>query len=975
VVGCARGKSESVQPTPEAPRPVDEDDESEVPLFGGQAEEAPEAMEDSLDIGVDPGVGFTAWRDASASELRKQTKKPVRTWKRSRITPNTTRLSVGDEEELPLQALQATVRIDGFRARVVLDCVYLSDREGDLEGTFQLRLPSGASPFYLGFGETAQALVAAGGTDVVSIRQARAKAWTRVKEARMVPKEKAAHAYAETVRRKVDPALLEWSGAGIFRARVYPLLENKLHRIVIGYEVNLLPLGEDLVYRLDLPEKIPALDVRIDVDGEEHTRVRNPEERTFEVRVKEPGATLLVGRDAKAGDFFAAHFRPAPAAAPVRPSPRGVFLVDTSLSANPERFPVWLKLLEAILTHNRATLKEFKVCFFNIETFWWHDEFVPNTAANVKALLADAGRLALEGATDVGRALTEAAGDHDTFLLSDGAATWGESDVHAIAKPLQGALFAYDTGFAGMDKRLLAQLVSASGGAVFSVVGEAEVPQAATAHTRRPWRIKDIAIEGGDDLLLAGRPTTLFPGQTLYLAGRGRPSGDLVLTLERDGKETKLRQEFDRTLDSDLATSVYGQIAVGQLEEFGVAAEEIAQAYALHFRVVGKTCSLLMLETEEDYESFDIRPTENAYVIRKHPAAARVASTLRDVGARLGDPKATFESWLRHLAKMPAVEFELYAALDTALGAMPRASFEVVPDPLVCLARTWKDIPGGIQEQLASRKLTYDSITAEAARRAGLSAADGLKALSSLVENSPGDQVLARDVGFQALEWGLGGQAYHLFRRVAHARPYEAGTYHAMATCATELGKIDLALLCYEVAYTGRWDDRFGDFTRIVGYDYARFLRRIARGDLRCSVPDFARARLETLGEDIGTPSTDLVVTIAWNTDRTDVDLHVVDPNREVCFYNHPETKIGGRLSTDVTTGYGPEMFLLKDAIPGQYVVHVKYYSTDQQRASARTKVYVTIYEAWGRKTERVTRKVVTLAYGEQMHEVAIVTK
>ncbi|MHC4137589.1 MAG: hypothetical protein ACYS0K_21800, partial [Planctomycetota bacterium] len=368
VVGCARGKSESVQPTPEAPRPVDEDDESEVPLFGGQAEEAPEAMEDSLDIGVDPGVGFTAWRDASASELRKQTKKPVRTWKRSRITPNTTRLSVGDEEELPLQALQATVRIDGFRARVVLDCVYLSDREGDLEGTFQLRLPSGASPFYLGFGETAQALVAAGGTDVVSIRQARAKAWTRVKEARMVPKEKAAHAYAETVRRKVDPALLEWSGAGIFRARVYPLLENKLHRIVIGYEVNLLPLGEDLVYRLDLPEKIPALDVRIDVDGEEHTRVRNPEERTFEVRVKEPGATLLVGRDAKAGDFFAAHFRPAPTAAPVRPSPRGVFLVDMSLSANPERFPVWLKLLEAILTHNRATLKEFKVCFFNIET-------------------------------------------------------------------------------------------------------------------------------------------------------------------------------------------------------------------------------------------------------------------------------------------------------------------------------------------------------------------------------------------------------------------------------------------------------------------------------------------------------------------------------------------------------------------------------------------------------------------------------
>ena len=449
-----------------------------------------------------------------------------------------------------------------------------------------------------------------------------------------------------------------------------------------------------------------------------------------------------------------------------------------------------------------------------------------------------------------------------------------------------------------------------------------------------------------------------------------------MITLERDGQVTRLRQKFDRTLESDLAPGVYGQIAVRQLEEFGLATEEIAQAYALHFRVVGKTCSLLMLESEEDYKRFDIKPTENAYVIRKHAAAARVASTLREVGARLGDPKAAFEGWLRRLEKMPAVEFELDAALGTALGAMPRASFEVVPDPLTCKARTWKEIPGGIQEQLASRKLTYDSIAAEAARRrAELSAADGLKALSSLVENAPGDEVLARDAGFQALEWGLGGQAYHLFRRVAHARPYEAGTYHAMATCATELGKIDLALLCYEVACTSGWDERFGDFSRIVGYDYARFLRRIDRGDLRCSVPDFARARLETLGAAIGTKTADLVVTIAWNTDRTDVDLHVLDPNREECYYQNRETKIGGRLSTDVTAGYGPEMFLLKNAIPGPYVVKVKFYSTDEQRASARTRVYVTIYEDWGRQGERVTRKVVTLAYGKQMHEVAIVKK
>jgi len=64
--------------------------------------------------------------------------------------------------------------------------------------------------------------------------------WTAPKEARMVPKEKAAYAYHETVRRRVDPALMEWAGAGVFSARVFPLTPRSHHRIVVGYDVDLL---------------------------------------------------------------------------------------------------------------------------------------------------------------------------------------------------------------------------------------------------------------------------------------------------------------------------------------------------------------------------------------------------------------------------------------------------------------------------------------------------------------------------------------------------------------------------------------------------------------------------------------------------------------------------------------------------------------------------------------------------------------
>ncbi|MCZ6788210.1 MAG: hypothetical protein O7E54_13705, partial [Planctomycetota bacterium] len=74
-----------------------------------------------------------------------------------------------------------------------------------------------------------------------------------VKEARMVPRDQAARAYTETTRRRVDPALVEWAGAGVFSARVFPLVPSRLHRIVIGYDIDLRRKGDALEFRLDLP--------------------------------------------------------------------------------------------------------------------------------------------------------------------------------------------------------------------------------------------------------------------------------------------------------------------------------------------------------------------------------------------------------------------------------------------------------------------------------------------------------------------------------------------------------------------------------------------------------------------------------------------------------------------------------------------------------------------------------------------------
>jgi uncharacterized protein YfaP (DUF2135 family) len=89
------------------------------------------------------------------------------------------------------------------------------------------------------------------------------------------------------------------------------------------------------------------------------------------------------------------------------------------------------------------------------------------------------------------------------------------------------------------------------------------------------------------------------------------------------------------------------------------------------------------------------------------------------------------------------------------------------------------------------------------------------------------------------------------------------------------------------------------------------------------------------------------------------MDLHVLDPRGEECFYGHQRTAIGGRMTADITTGYGPEEFLLRRAMPGQYAVRAKFFGTRQQTAVGATTVVVELYLRYG--TGQVENKSITL--------------
>jgi hypothetical protein len=97
----------------------------------------------------------------------------------------------------------------------------------------------------------------------------------------------------------------------------------------------------------------------------------------------------------------------------------------------------------------------------------------------------------------------------------------------------------------------------------------------------------------------------------------------------------------------------------------------------------------------------------------------------------------------------------------------------------------------------------------------------------------------------------------------------------------------------------------------------------------------------------------DLRVTIEWYSDATDVDLWVDEPTGERAIYHNPRTALGGRLSNDMTQGYGPEEYLLRRAVPGAYEVRANVFAADRLNPNGAQRVTARIIRDFGRPTER----------------------
>jgi tetratricopeptide (TPR) repeat protein len=847
--------------------------------------------------------------------------------------------------------------------------------------------------------------------------------WGRLQEGRIVSKEKALETYEDVVRGRIDPALLEYAGGNTFSGRVFPIPPKGYNRVILAYE-ELLPFAQEhMIYRFTLPNrKLNELQFHLEANAADCLRPSftiSEANRQRKLPSDESGGRLtfshswkneapsgevlfactpaqaevqaVSGRQGENGPRYVyARLRPSLKAMPQsKPfAAHAVFLLDTSLSEHPERFAVNLKLLQKILENDRD-IKQFNILTFNVGAAWLSAKgWFANSAAGRENALKKLDGIVLEGATDISCALDKLTAPGldvprgtplNVFVLSDGHITWGEPDVAALAAgferncPFPTRFHCYRTGL-GEENSELFEALTRKGGGVFQCYGEAELEAAAKAHRSQCLQVKRVRFVGGpsaSDVLVSGRRTAVYPGGELVVAARFNGVGRTTIVLEGEYAGKDVVQEFPVEVrsGSELAPRAWAEIAVASLLALHDSNfDPLVTAYCQQFGIVSRVASFLVLENEADYKRFNLEEE-------------RGKTVAGDLGDFVG------EMWTRLGKRMPAIkEFERFlsqvnprlhlldgphgAHVRQMLAALTEEDFELPAGSIRGGLLYQKDVAGYLAERERDRRNVGVYLTEARRRSESGDAAGAVRVLSSIVEEHPGRGDALRLVGYRLLDLAQPGQAARLFAQVRKQRPFEPHSYRDLAQALEQSGLYALSALNYEAVLAGTWHNRFRQELKLVAQEeYAHMMQEAIRGKrISVKVANLFGERLEQMARP--QPKSDVRVTISWNTDATDVDLWVIEPDGTKCFYQHNRTRNGGELSQDQTQGYGPERYQIAKAQPGVYTVIVHYFGVNPNLLGGETHVRATVTRFAGTPQEQTERHTVVLKKHNEQVEV-----
>ncbi|MFB9077553.1 VIT domain-containing protein [Flavobacterium procerum] len=226
-----------------------------------------------------------------------------------------------------------------------------------------------------------------------------------------------------------------------------------------------------------------------------------------------------------------------------------------------------------------------------------------------------------------------------------------------------------------------------------------------------------------------------------------------------------------------------------------------------------------------------------------------------------------------------------------------------------------------------------------------------LQVISNIADLGLENHQLYKTLTYTLRQWESYNDAVFTAQQVAKWRAHEPQSLRDYALALEDAGKyqeaFDQLIKSLEVNYYGEMNGQYEGVEDIILMDVNRLMTE--RSEIKAAKLD--KKYLAKMPVDIR-------IIMNWNLMDVDLDLHVIEPTGEECYYGNKTTDAGARFSKDFTRGYGPEQYLIRNAKKGKYKIKTNYFGESELTENGPATVMVEIYTTKGGKVSRTLKTI-----------------
>lgn len=891
--------------------------------------------------------------------------------------------TIGAERPVQLKAVKVQGHLTGQLAQTTYELTFYNPNARQLEGQLRLPLLDGqqVSGFALDFGKVFRPAVP-------------------------VEKAKGRQIFEETVRQRIDPALLEATGGNQFRLRVYPIPPQGERRVQVTVNEVLVSGPEGLRYRLPLQFAKGIADFHLSIRAQGLDTAPTALNSISQIRFHQDGDTYQVDTGAPAlnpqgelvlalksgtkpqvytqtvgGDTYFLAALPSVNAPPSvkRHIPKVVGLLwDSSGSGATRKLDSELALLDRYF----RTMGNGEVRLQRLRDQPEAIEVYRIVNGNWDTLRHALQSTQYDGATRFHFKVEPVVREY--LLFSDGLANYGSDrfpklETQDSAKKQR--LFVINSAI-GADTDRLAALSTQHGGWLINLSASIDEAAQSLLTEANSWRSAPWGV-GLDQLTIRSQDTA---GRQLLIAGRLTASqGQLHGTISAgpNNKEIDINLLIRKQAqDTPMVAQYWAGQQIARLNgEYHLNRGEIRRL-GLRFSLPSRETSLIVLDRVEDYVRHDIVPPTSLHAEFERQRSARRQQLDSRRQKQLESIVAQFKTrvawWEKDYPKdKPPKHLASLHKPTMPVGALAERSMSDASAPLPAPAPAMEKRAHNQSKDNSPTQqigITLKKWTSDAPYLKRLQATETANLYQVYLDEKPSwanSSAFYLDVADHFMDRGQKALALRILSNLAEM---DLENRHILRLLAYRLLQMKEAQLAIPVLQeVQRLAEEEPQSFRDLGLAYAaagepqKAIDQLNEVILRPWDGRFAEIELITIGELNAIVAAnskldasridprllrnlplDIRAVLTWDADNSDMDLWITDPNGEKCYYGHRDTYQGGHMSRDFTGGYGPEEFLLRKAKPGKYKIEANFYGNRQQIVAGATTLQLNLFTGFG---------------------------